>query len=193
MKHIIPFIAIVILFCSCGQEASVDPLYAAIEAEAMHSVADPYKFKIVSVEKVDSTVFATELERRMNVYQLKNQQNTKLYKRYMAQGLAANAANKIETIRKDNRILEALGVIHDRMQANDSLNVICYYDYKVTAKVSVKGKSIPFNDVYFSITPDNRVLTMSYEQKKLHKATGLVIPGYREVIDGELVLELKEE
>lgn len=177
MKRLIIVAVTAAVVCSCAKEEPKSPLELAIEQKAVESVADhPYTFKITKLELLDSTTFRTEFERRTKVFQVRFDQNNKLFQRYMKEGLRENAMSKVPIMRKDRNRVAALDSMKTRM--GDSIDMIAYYDYLVSADVTVDKQTLDFEDVYFAITPDNRILSMTKNKKDLHKATGFAIPGY---------------
>jgi hypothetical protein len=125
------------------------------------------------------------------VFETRIEQNKKFHDDYYRRGLKKNAAIKYDEIYKDYEILDTLRIVKERM--GDSLYMVAYYDYRVRAEVKTGGiirriirkKSQILDDLYFAITPDNEILSMSTDRRTLHYATGFVIPGYSEIIKAE--------
>ena len=65
------------------------------------------------------------------------------------------------------------------------LDDVAYYDYVFSGSATAKEGKVSYSNVYVTITPAGEVLTMTSNQKDLHKATGRVIPGYIESITAE--------
>ena len=68
------------------------------------------------------------------------------------------------------------------MMADDTLKV-AYYDYSFTYGGKIGNQKVPAKQAFATVTPDGRVLTYSADRRDLHKATGLVLPGYQELLD----------
>ena len=196
MKRIgIIILAAAAVISSCTGKKSVSSLEKAIEEEIINTLDGAYDFSIIELEKLDSTLFLTEFNRRINVFEMRIEANKKFLDDYFRRGLKKNAALKYDEIYKNYDILEALHAIKDRM--GDSLYMVAYYDYRVKAQIKTGGivrKTIGrvlkrnaqvLDDIYLAITPDNRVVSMNTDRKKLHQSTGLVIPGYSEIIKSE--------
>ena len=68
------------------------------------------------------------------------------------------------------------------MMGADTLKT-AYYDYSYTYSGKVGGQRIAPKKAFATVTPEGKVITFAAERKELHKATGLVIPGYKELLD----------
>ena len=68
------------------------------------------------------------------------------------------------------------------MMGADTLKT-AYYDYSYFYSGKVGEQKVPRKQAFATITPDGRVLTYAADRKDIHKATGLVIPGYKELLD----------
>ena len=206
MKRIgIIILATSVIICSCSrQEKPQTSLEKAIEKGLVESLCRPAKCSIIEIEKLDSTIFLTEFNRRTSVFEMRIEQNKKFHDDYYRRGLKKNAAIKYDEIHRDYEILDTLQIVKQRM--GDSLYMIAYYDYRVKAEVLagrklgrivrkiIRRKAQILDDVYFAITPDNKVISVNTDYNKLHQATGLVIPGYSEIIKAkEISTELPED
>lgn len=184
MKRIVIIIlAAAAIICSCTSQKSRSGLEKAIEEEITKTLTEPYKFSIIELEKLDSTIFLTEFDRRMNVFEKRIAQNKIFHDDYYQRGLKKNASIKYDEILKDYEIIAILQAVKERM--GDSVYMVAYSDYRVKAEVIINNKAQMLENVYFAITPDNKVLSTSTDRRKLHQATGLVIPGYSEIIKTE--------
>ena len=170
-----------LLLSSCGGNAP-DPVVEAITGEIMGM---PQQFTDVTVtkyEKVDSTTFRTELERRKKVFTTKRDVDSDFLIKYMTEGKKRNAEIKTESYRKDLVILQGLDSL-ERVHAA-ILDNVAYYDYRFNASAKAKDVTMQFRESYISITPDGKVISMAAERRDLHKAAGRVIPGYAELLQG---------
>ena len=174
MKSYIICIPLALLLLSCGGRTP-DPVEEAIKTEIMTNMNQQFKdVKITSVEKIDSTTFRTELDRRKKVFTTKRDVDS--------EGKKRNAALKNESYRKDLAILsglDSIGTVH-----SDILDDVAYYDYRFSAEAKGQDMTMLFKDAYISVTPDGRVISMTAERRDLHKSTGRVIPGYFELVSG---------
>ncbi len=168
------------MLCSCAQKGPQSPVEAALEAAAIEKLGEPGKFELFSLEKVDSSTFRDEFEKRTYVFNLRIEKNEEMMLNYQSQGKPRNAAAKREAVEKDRAILQRLEA--KRQEMADRLDEIAFYDYRFSGCASAKGKVLNFKDAYFTITPANGILTMSTDKDKVHRATGMVIPGYYEIL-----------
>lgn len=183
--------AAIVSSCSLLGKKSPSKLEEVIENEISKSLDGHHKCSVIELEKLDSTIFITEFDRRIKVFETRIEQNKKFHDDYYRRGLKKNAAIKYDEIYRDYEILDTLRIVKERM--GDSLYMVAYYDYRVRAEVKTGGivrriirrKSQILDDLYFAITPDNEILSMSTNRRTLHYATGFVIPGYSEIIKAE--------
>lgn len=196
MKRIgIIILATAAIVCSCTGQKSTSKLERAIEHALTENLEGPQKVSVLELVKLDSTIFLTEFDRRKDVFEKRIEQNKKFHDDYYRRGLKKNAAIKYDEIHRDYEILNALELVKERM--GDSLYLVAYYDYRVKAKVITgripkrifsrifRRKAQVLEDLYFAVTPDNEVISLSTDHKRLHQSTGLVIPGYSEIIKSE--------
>lgn len=171
-----------LLFASCGGRTP-DPVEQAIKAEITGNMFQEFTdVNITKVEKVDSTTFRTELERRKKAFATKRDVDSEYLLKYMNEGKRRNAALKSESYRKDLMILgglDSLETVHAAI-----LDDVAYYDYCFSAEAKGQDMTMQFRDTYISITPDGRVISMTADRRDLHKSTGKVIPGYYELVKG---------
>lgn len=180
MKRILLGILALLALASCAQKPA-DPVAEAIVTEMMKDVDQPYKLKISDLQLLDSTIFATEFNRRIEIYGIRLDQNTARLEKYMKQGMKKNASLMFEALQKDTKIYNEL-IAMKEMMGDDTLNV-AYYDYAYTYSGKVGDTRIPAKQAFATVTPDYRVLTYAADRSDIHKATGLVIPGYKELLD----------
>lgn len=182
MRKIILFAASLLLLASCGGRTP-DPVVEAIKGEIIGNM--PQKFTDVTVtkyEKIDSTTFRQELERRKVVFTTKRDVDSDFIIKYHSEGKKRNAEIKTESYRKDLLILQGIDSLERAHAA--ILDDIAYYDYCFNAAAKGKDVSMQFREAYISITPDGKVISMAAERRDLHKAAGRVIPGYAELLKG---------
>lgn len=182
MRRFIFIAASLLLLASCGGKA-VDPVHEAIKGEIMGNMEQQFSdVSIIKVEKIDSTTFRTELDRRKNAFALKRDADSNLLIKYMTEGKKRNAELKTESYRKDLLILQGLDSLEVALAA--ILDDIAYYDYRFSADAKGEGMNMQFRNAYISITPDGRVISMTSERSDLHKGAGRVIPGYLDLVKG---------
>ena len=182
MKKFILFAAFLPLLVSCGG-GTPDPVHEAIRGEIMGNMSQEFSdVTINSVEKIDSTTFRQEFERRKKAFALKRDADGEFLLKYMNEGKKRNAAIKSDAYRNDLQILQGL----DSLEAAHAaiLDDIAYYDYRFSADAKGQGLKMQFRNAYISITPDGRVISMTAERRDLHKVAGRVIPGYLELVKG---------
>jgi len=182
MKKFILLSALSVLLVSCGGRTS-DPVHEAIKGEIMGNMSQDFTdVTINKVEKIDSTTFRTELDRRKKAFALKRDADSELLLKYITEGKRRNASIKTESYKKDLAILQGLDSLETLL--GDRLDDIAYYDYRFSADAKGQGFSMQFRDAYIAITPDGRVISMTAERRDLHKSAGRVIPGYYELVKG---------
>ena len=180
-KASICFVSLLLLF-SCGGKTS-DPVRDAIKGEIMDNMFQEFTdVNITNVEKIDSTTFRTELDRRKKAFTIKRDADSEFLLKYMQEGKKKNASIKSESYLNDLRILQGLDSLGAALAT--SLDDIAYYDYRFSATAKGKDVTMQFRDAYIAITPDGRVISMTAERRDLHKSAGRVIPGYYELVKG---------
>lgn len=184
-------IALALLALASCTKKQADPVADAIVAEMMKDVDQPYQLQITDLKLLDSTTFATEFQRRIGIYNTRLDQNTARLEKYMKQGMKKNASLMFESLQKDTKIYNEL-ITMKEMMGDDTLNV-AYYDYSYTYSGKVGKTRIPAQQAFATVTPDYRVLTCVSDQRDMHKATGLVIPGYKELLDSFKESEEEQE
>lgn len=183
MKRSLLFAAVLVLLSSCGTKPA-DPVEEAITSEIINNMSEGFtSVKIFKVEKIDSTTFGQELERRRHLFETKKEVDGKYMNKYIAAGKPKNAAAKEESMKKDIIIIQCLDSL--AVSLEDILDDVAYYDYKFSAQAKSESSSMEFRDSYAAITPDFEVIGMTAKEKDLHKGLGKVIPGYLEILKGE--------
>ena len=159
-----------------------DPVGEVVADELMKDCNEPYEFVFKTLEKIDSTTFATEFARRIDVYGIQVDQNIVRFEKYVREGKKKNAMKVSQELKRGQKILGELEAMRQLM-GDDTLR-IAYYDYHFSGEARLsKGRKKVFENGYATVTPQGVLLTVSGSQADLHKATGLVIPGYKELLD----------
>ena len=166
-----------LLLPGCKEQAP-DPLQEALEAYILQGEAG--SFQLYRIEKIDSTTFRTEFERRHKVYELKLDQETKFYQEYLSQNKPKNAKVHSDAILRTCEIMNGLDSLQASMEGR--LDEIAYYDYVFSAKASSESRYSEFTNAYASITPAFEVITLTEDRRDLHKAGGRAIPGYLQML-----------
>ncbi|MBQ1754686.1 MAG: lipoprotein [Bacteroidales bacterium] len=180
MKKIILLASLVLALSSCGSK-NADPLASAIADALTRDIDQPCKIHVRDIQKLDSTNFITEFKRRINIYEIRLDQNTGRLEKYIKEGKTNNATKVFGELQRDTKIYnELLGL--KEMMADDTLKT-AYYDYTFVYQGKVGDQRISATRAYCTVTPDGRVLTYGPEQKVIHKGTGIVIPGYQDLLD----------
>ena len=68
--------------CACTPKQS-DPIADAIVAEMMKEIDQPYQITVEHLQKLDSTTYATEFQRRIGIYEIRLDQNTARMEKYI--------------------------------------------------------------------------------------------------------------
>lgn len=184
MKKILLAAIAAALLCSCTEKA-LTPVQEAVRNEAVKTLTGDVSFRYTVFQLLDSTTFATEIDRRINVFDTKISQNLKYLEKYMNEGKRKNSQAKFTEIQKDKRILNELIALKEQM--GEDLESVAYYDYTFSGEAKVDGKKVLFDKCFVTVTPDNRVLTMANNAEDIHKGTGVVIPGYQELLDSDII------
>lgn len=183
-------VLIPVLFCAlaCGCKQEADPLQEALGAYILQGQEG--SFRLTRIEKIDSTTFRTEFERRQNVFERKLSQETKLFDNYVAQRKPKNAERHRAAIVRTREVMASLDSLKATMEGR--LDEVAYYDYVFTGRAETKTTITELSNAYVSITPEFEVITLSNDRKDLHKAGGRAIPGYLEML-GKDSEEVEEE
>ena len=190
MKQIITLVAkclpaaaaLLLILAGCGGNKVDDPVGELIADELMEGTTEPYEFVFKHLERIDSTTYATEFARRIDVYGIQIDQNIARFEKFVKEGKKKNALKASEELKRGQKILGELEAMRQLM-GDDTLRV-AYYDYEFSGEARLpKGRKKVFEKGYATVTPEGRVLTLAGDPKDLHKATGLVIPGYKELLE----------
>ena len=180
MKRLTLLLILARTVCACTQKEP-DPVADAIVAEMTKDIDQPFDISVHNLQVLDSTTFATEFQRRIGIYDIRLNQNTERLEKYIRQGMKKNATLMYEELKKDTKIYnELLGL--KEMMGEDTLKV-AYYDYSFTYGGKVGNSKLPDRQAFATVTPEGKVLTYAADRRDIHKATGLVIPGYKELLD----------
>ena len=177
MKNIVKLLALCFLAAGCAKEAP-DPVRDALGAYIL--AGREGTFRLERIEKIDSTTFRTEFERRQNVFDLKLREETRLYDDYVRQGKPRNAARHSDAILRTWEVMAGLDSLRACLEAR--LDEIAYYDYVFSGRVDIGNTYSVFQEAYASMTPALEVITVSTDRKDLHKAGGRAIPGYLQML-----------
>ena len=180
MKRILLMAWAVLAVCSCTQKTP-DPVAEALVTAMTKDIQEPCSIQISNLQVLDSTTFATEFQRRIGIYELRLDQNSARFEKYVREGKKKNATKMFQEMQRDTKIFNELNVLKELM-GPDTLNT-AYYDYSYTYSGKVGNQKLPARQAFATVTPDGRVLTFAGDRKDIHKATGLVIPGYQELLD----------
>jgi len=159
----------------------MDPLSEAIVEAMTRDIEQDCKIKVSDLQRIDSTDFAEEFRRRIGIYDIRIDQNTARLEKYIREGKKNNATRMFEDLQRDTKIFNELNAMKE-MMGDDTLKT-AYYDYSFTYGGKVGDSRVPSKKAYATITPDGRVLTYGADLKDIHKASGLAIPGYKELLD----------
>lgn len=165
-----------LLAFSCKKEP--DPLQEVLGAYILQGQEGT--FRLYSIEKIDSTSFRTEFERRQNVFDLKLREETRLYESYTQQRKPKNAARHMQAIQRTRAVIKGLDSLRTVLEGR--MDEIAYYDYAFSGRADTDDTVIELQQAYASITPALEVITLSSERKDLHKAGGRAIPGYLQML-----------
>lgn len=168
------------VLASCAGPAPADPVAEAIGRVVRAETRVPVH--VDNARVTDSTTFEVELDRRRRIQELKIYQDSAYREKYLAKGMRTNARRKAAAIDKSRRIICGLDSIRASMGAGAGR--VAYYDYVFDyCTADGKGGRTKPRQAYATVSPDGRVLTWSPDRRDIHKRTGLVIPGYAELLE----------
>ncbi|MBR4524152.1 MAG: hypothetical protein IKP15_01205 [Bacteroidales bacterium] len=165
-----------VLACGCKQEP--DPFQEALGAYILQGQAG--SFELFRIEKIDSTTFRTEFERREHVFQRKMEQETVLYGSYTMQRKPKNAARHWEAIQRTEQAIKGLDSLRAVMEGR--LDEIAYYDYVFSGQSVIGEETTNYLNAFASMTPGLEVVALCSERRDLHKSGGHAIPGYLQML-----------
>lgn len=161
---------------SCAQ--TPDPLQEALQTYILKGQEGT--FRLYSIEKIDSTTFRTEFEHRQNVFELKLQEETKLFENYYFQNKRKNADRHWEAMERTREVMKGLDSLRAALAGR--MDEIAYYDYVFSGRAETATAATDFRDTYVSMTPQLEIISMTTERRDLHKAGGRAIPGYLQML-----------
>lgn len=173
-------VLILSLLCvlSAGCKEEPDPFQDALGAYILRGQEGT--FRLFCIEKIDSTSFRTEFERRQNVFDLKLQEETRLYNNYVLQRKPKNAARHWDAMQRTREVMKGLDSLRTVLEGR--MDEIAYYDYVFSGRADTDTRYTEFQDAYASISPSLEVISLTLERKDLHKAGGRAIPGYLQML-----------
>lgn len=174
MKKLFVLAAVATAMIACAHNP--DPVKDALVTYLQEVSGETGKVKIYTLEKVDSTTFGQEIDRKIKLFELKISQNTNFYNTYVKEGKRKNAMIKEAAITKDRNRLEWLELLKENM--SDRLDEVAYYDYRFSGKGNFETFISEYKDHYFAMTPQLEILGLSPDQNTVHKNTSKVLPGY---------------
>ena len=181
MKHpasILLLSLLVIIAAGCKDKES-SPIQEALGAYILQGQEG--SFELYRIEKIDSTSFRTEFERRQNVLDLKLREETRFYENYILERKPKNAARHREAMERARASLKGLDSLRTTLEGR--LDEIAYYDYVFSGRAETANQATDFADTYASITPALEVIALTAVQKDLHKSGGRAIPGYVQLFE----------
>ena len=163
-----------------------DPVAEALESHlALNAPGnEPFELTLTDLQCVDSITFATEFDRRIDVFGKRIAANTELYERYTAEGRINNASLKKQAVIKDRENVRGLQAMRDSYEADGKLDDVAWYAYRFSGRATSGKRSSEFKDCWFNITPEYEVIVVSRDRKDLDKSGGRAIPGYIDLIGG---------
>ena len=170
-------LSLLCIFAS-GCKEEPDPLQDTLGAYILQGQEG--SFRLYRIEKIDSTSFRTEFERRQNVFDLKLQEETRLYESYILQNKPKNAARHWDAMQRTHEVMKGLDSLRTTLE--DRMDEIAYYDYVFSGQAVTGNRYTEYQDAYASITPSLEVITLTANRKDLHKAGGRAIPGYLQML-----------
>ncbi len=166
-----------ILAAGCAKKAP-DPVEEALSAYILRGQQGT--FLVYTLEKIDSTTFRTEFEHRQNVFELKLQQENKLFEDYYFQNKKKNAERHWQALERTREVMKGLDSLRTVMEGR--MDDIAYYDYVFSGRANTADAITEFRDTYVCMTPELEIIAMTTERKDLHKAGGRAIPGYLQML-----------
>ena len=187
MKNIILAAALSLLLFGCQSNPYAgDPVAKALEAHlALNAPAgEPFELILTDLQCVDSTTFATEFDRRIDVFGRRIAANSELYERHTAQGRLNNASLKKQAVIRDRDNVRGLQAMRDSYQAEGRLDDVAWYAYRFSGRARSGKRASEFKDCWFNITSAHDVIVVSRDRKDLDRSGGRSIPGYIDLIGG---------
>ncbi|MBR4823010.1 MAG: hypothetical protein IKZ71_07645 [Bacteroidales bacterium] len=181
MKKLIIALIPLLTLISCG-EPELTPIQEAVKQKVEEQLGKLDYITFNEFELVDSSKFSDEIARRRHTIEVRYKLNDKKAQEYKSKGMLTNAGIKRQAAEKDLQVLEGIKALEQRLAEHDSLDVVELYRYKFSAIARSDGENVTIENMYVAITPDNQVVAMDYKKDGVLKATGSLIPGYREML-----------
>lgn len=184
MKKIVFALLLFLALVSCGNKSgSDDPVQASLKAFLFEKYPDFENISFDTIEAVDTAYFNDELIRREKLFALRMTQDDALYKKFVQEGKQKNAQLRYDNLLQDIRIKNGLDSI--RASMGDSVNDIAFIIFQFSGSAVGGDKTTYFKETLAALTPDNEVINIAPKLNELFKATGRVIPGYRQLLKNE--------
>ncbi|MBQ7640670.1 MAG: hypothetical protein IJS91_06765 [Bacteroidales bacterium] len=183
MKRTLTLLLATLVLAACGSKFDKNPIAQALTAHILASNPAGCQFMLTDLKLVDSTTFATEFDRREEVFKRQIEKNEELYVRYKTDGQPKNAALKLQAMKNGVRILMGIDSLRRSMEAN--LSQTAYYDYRFSGHLTKGRQSADYDGWWFTLTPSGEVLVVVSDRKDLHKTGGKAIPGYLDLLKGD--------
>ena len=208
MKKISVIAALALCVVSCGLGQKPNQYKDAVKEEIIRLVGADAKVSFNTFELKETTTFADELEYRKGLIEARHKMNIRFQEKYSEERMPKNAGIKRLAILKDEEVLKGLDAIQERievacgdrksiylteiqaeggkrMAAADSLDKVAYYVFQFTGEAKCQGTTSTFKDYFACVTPDGRLLSLTDNEKAIHKGLGNVLGGYRLLLGAE--------
>lgn len=184
MKKIVFVLSLFLALVSCGNKSgSDDPVEASLKAFLVEKYPEFESISFDAVEAVDTAYFDDELIRREKLFALRMKQDDALYKKFVQEGKQKNAQLRYDNLLQDIRIKNGLDSI--RASMGDSVNDIAFIIFQFSGSAVGGDKTTYFKKTLAAVTPDYEVINIAPKRNELLKATGRVIPGYRQLLKND--------
>lgn len=185
MKKISAIAALALCVVSCGLGQKPNQYKDAVKEEIIRLVGADAKVSFNTFELKETTTFADELDYRKGLIEARHKMNIKFQEKYSKERMPTNAGIKRLAILKDEEVLKGLEAIRERMAAADSLDKVAYYVFQFTGEAKSQGATSTFKDYFACVTPDGRLLSLTDNEKAIHKGLGNVLGGYKLLLGAE--------
>lgn len=177
---VIAAMALCVAACSLGQKP--DQYKDAVKEEIVRLVGADAKVSFNTFELKETTTYADELEYRKGLITARQAMNKMLKEKYENEKMSTNAHRKLTAMLNDEEVLKGLETIRERMAAADSLDKVAYYVFQFTGEARCEGATTSFKDYFACVTPTGEVLSVTDNEKAIHKGLGKIIEGYRTIL-----------
>ena len=148
-----------LLAAGCAKKAP-DPVEEALSAYILRGQQGT--FLVYTLEKIDSTTFRTEFEHRQNVFDLKLQEETRLFENYYFQNKKKNADRHWEAMERTREAIKGLDSLRAALAGR--MDEVAYYEYVFSGRAETGSEAVEFRDTYVSMSPSLEVITMSADR-----------------------------